>query len=543
MTIEKIAYQLGKIALDNKTPFGSIQEIRYKHGIQPRTWSPFAAFSIKEDYAFHAGGRKELQFNIGHDYLNDINIFRYGLAFSLNEDRTLHNSKAEFHPAIERFNAFLKSNRDYFRNFHIWYYSQNSFAKFFDEVIEIDETMFQAENFIFIGRYFEKEIEDVDETDLKAISDTFDYLMPLYELVQFGEHGIEKRIARICWNDNGWIMPSGKYGKSLNKETHEAKHGYGHEEWLLDIGKLINGYHYGFLEPIRKQQDAYADHTFNVWLYTIDGETKKRYWIGEIESLKVLNREEAEDAKAEYIKRGWFQEMEEQIKASGANTDGFSDWEGVDLFNVKYLPLNLKINDPYFEIPKDHPIIGQSRYSFAHFKNEFDVKATVPEKKFSFHLFDAVTQVQNNDDVAPKIKIHVREPKAIEIIYLHKAISKALTKQLKKMYGEENVQDEHPAGYGANKIDIVVRKGEDLLFYEIKSYTSLKTCIREAVGQLMEYALWTNQNKAKELIVITQPLSDFENAKTYFKHLRNTYNLPLYYQSFDFEKNILSEIV
>ena len=60
----------------------------------------------------------------------------------------------------------------------------------------------------------------------------------------------ERRMARICWNDNGWVFPSGRLGKSKDKKSHEGKYGYGHEEWLMDTSKLINGYNYGFLEPI-----------------------------------------------------------------------------------------------------------------------------------------------------------------------------------------------------------------------------------------------------------------------------------------------------
>jgi len=539
MTIEQISKRLNQLSIGRL--FGSIQEIRYKNGIQPRTWSPFAAFSVKDDYAFHAGGRKEFQFNIGHDYVNDTDVFRYGVAFSLNEDRTLHNSKAEFRPAIERFNKFIKANKDYFESFQMWYYVHKSFAEYFDEVKEIDETLFQAENFIFIGRHFKKELEKVEELDLRVIIDTFDYLMPLYELVQFGENIADKRIARLCWNDNGWIMPSGRYGKSINKNTHEAKFGYGHEEWLFDVSKLIDGYHYGFLEPIRKQQDAYENKVFDTWLYSIDGVTKKRYWIGEINNLEVLNKENAEKVKEVYINRGWFKEMGEQIIASGANTEGFSDWKGVDLFNIKFLPSNIMLNDPYFEISANHEINEQSRYSFAHFKEAFKVEVKDERDSFSFTLLNNSDEDENDD--SPKRKTHVREPKSVEIIYLHKAISKALKKQLKGIYGNENVQDEHPAGYGANKIDIVVQDDDKLIFYEIKSYTSLRTSIREAIGQLLEYSLWTNHNKAEKLILITQPLEDFDNAKIYFKHLRQTYNLPLYYQSYDFENNILSELV
>jgi len=181
-----------------------------------------------------------------------------------------------------------------------------------------------------------------------------------------------------------------------------------------------------------------------------------------------------------------------------------------------------------------------SRYSFAFFKDEFNLSG-LDEDGFTYT--SSTDDGDDDDDGKPQTRIQVREPKAVEIIYLHKAISKCLTKELRKKYGEKNVTREHPAGYGANRIDIVVKDKSDLIFYEIKTYPTLKTSIREAIGQLMEYSLWTNQKKAKQLVVITQPHGDFEKAKIYFKHLRDTYNLPLYYQSYDSENNILSEKV
>jgi len=51
----------------------------------------------------------------------------------------------------------------------------------------------------------------------------------------------------------------------------------------------------------------------------------------------------------------------------------FSNWKGVDLFNIRFLPMNISLNDPYFEIPLSHAISEQSRYSFAFFKDEFNL--------------------------------------------------------------------------------------------------------------------------------------------------------------------------
>jgi hypothetical protein len=68
---------------------------------------------------------------------------------------------------------------------------------------------------------------------------------------------MERRIARVIWNDNGWVKPSGMIGKSNSLSTHEVKYKFGHDEWLFYFSKIINGYHYAFLEPIRKDQSTY----------------------------------------------------------------------------------------------------------------------------------------------------------------------------------------------------------------------------------------------------------------------------------------------
>ena len=532
MNIKEIAYRINEIGSENKNLFSKIQEIRNKYlDKKPRTWNPFAEYSVKDNYAFHSGGREELQFNIGEDFINGKTIFRFGIAFSLEQNQTLPNAKDVFKDTVIRFNEFVVNNPKYFSGFSFWYYRSGEFGEFFKTVKPISDEIFKTENFIFIGKYIEKKITEVTENDILKILENFDYLIPSYEKIQFGDTSVGKRISRLAYNSNGWVMPSGPYGKSKHKESHEANYGYGHEEWLLDTSKLIDGYHYGFLEPIRKQQDAYKEKIYQVWLYAIDGISKKRYWVGEINNLEVLSQDDAEAIKIAYKKNGWLKEMEEQIVASGANNRGFSDWKGVDLFNVRYKPENLKVNDPYFELPENHPIVEQSRYTFAHFKDEFKIVDTETELD-TFSFSGDESEETETIDTKVEIGLHSREPRTIEITYLHKAISKKLTKYLKEEYGSKNVKAEHGSGIGTNKVDIIVNtENEGLFFYEIKTYNSVKSSIREAIGQLLEYAMWPNKMKANQLIIVTQKHNDIEKVKTYFAHLRSKLGLLIYFGS------------
>ncbi len=348
---------------------------------------------------------------------------------------------------------------------------------------------------------------------------------------------VEDRIARITWNTNGWIMPSGPLGKSRHGDSHEAKYGYGHEEWLFDTSKIVDGYHYAFLEPIRKQQKAFANRFFNIWLYTIDGETKKRFFVGKIKNLEVLNDELAVVIKKKYVQNSWIEEMEQQLILSGANAKGFSNWKGVDLFNVRFRFDSIDYTDPNIELPAGHEIYEQSRYVFGFYKDEYQITSEEEEDNFIFNG-DSGTG-DDNGNGAPKTKTHTRPPKAIQITYLHDKISKSLTAHLKKIYGKTNVKREHRAGYGGNKIDIVVDDNGKYKFYEIKTYTSIRTSIREALGQLLEYNCWPRKKKASELIIVTQPHGQDNLAREYIRHIAETYRIPLSYQSYDWQKDEL----
>lgn len=349
--------------------------------------------------------------------------------------------------------------------------------------------------------------------------------------------GKEKRVARLTWNKNGWVIPSGHEGKSHNEDSHEGVYGYGHEEWLFDVSKKIDGYHYGFLEPIRKQQDAYIGKFYDVWLYTIDGSTKKRYFVGEIKELEVIDRTEASRIKSIYVKNGWLAEMEAQIYDSGASSQGFSDYKDVDLFNIRYKPESLNIDESYTELPPDHELYNQSRYTFIHYKEEFD--NLLIDSAFSFD--DSEQNDSNNDDAkGPATKTHTRPAKPVQITYLHDRISKSLTKNLKNIYGKKNVRREHKAGYGGNRIDIVVRQNDKLVFYEIKTYPSARTSVREALGQILEYSCWPDKMNAHELIIVTQPTSSEKEIRDYVKHLNKSLGLPIYYKTYDWEKDILT---
>ena len=80
------------------------------------------------------------------------------------------------------------------------------------------------------------------------------------------------------------------------------------------------------------------------------------------------------------------------------------------------------------------------------------------------------------------------------------------------------------------KIDVVVRRSEDeFWYYEIKTALSPRACLREAFGQLMEYAYWPGAREAKRLIVCGESPLD-RDGEEYLQQLKRRFALPIDYE-------------
>jgi hypothetical protein len=113
----------------------------------------------------------------------------------------------------------------------------------------------------------------------------------------------------------------------------------------------------------------------------------------------------------------------------------------------------------------------------------------------------------------------------------HNMLQAALTSSLIKRFGKDNVADEHPSGLGT-KIDVVVRRSaKEYWYYEIKTALSPRACLREAMGQVLEYAYWpgVREREATRLIVCSEtPLDD--DGRAYLLVLKERFRLPIEYE-------------
>ena len=122
--------------------------------------------------------------------------------------------------------------------------------------------------------------------------------------------------------------------------------------------------------------------------------------------------------------------------------------------------------------------------------------------------------------------LQTRSPGETTVCYAHRRMQDALKQELINEGFE--VGTEHPDGNG-RYIDLVAHRDESLKFYEIKSGLSPRLCIREALGQLLEYAYWGDAVQPARLIVVgEQPIDS--DAQVYLGSLEHEFRLPIRYR-------------
>ncbi len=342
----------------------------------------------------------------------------------------------------------------------------------------------------------------------------------------------EGKIARICWNTEGWRKPSGRAGKSKNKKTYEYRVGYGHEEWLLDTTKLIGGWHYAYLQPIGLHRAKYIGMTFNISLYSINEETRGRWWIGRINDITVTTPEESRKAYIAYKKNGWLREMEDQLQNVGADVQDFRRLKPENFAVVKFRPVSLELLDTPMEFSREDPAVSSNYYILLNQKQQ--PKLLLSDTSFTF--------VPGHSEKKGQTK-STYEKHSVPVDLVHNQMQTKIYRHLVKKHGRDNVGTEVDAGYGSQSIDIVVKENsESFTFYEIKTSYSARLCVREALAQLLEYAYYPNNVNARRLVVVSPNIVTNE-VQSYLSNLRDRFKIPIYYQRFSPENESLEDAI
>lgn len=331
---------------------------------------------------------------------------------------------------------------------------------------------------------------------------------------------IEEKIARICWNEKGWQLPSGKRGKSANKDSYEASVGYGHEEWLLNPTRTINGYHYSFLQQLNIDGDIHIGRTYKIHLYTINPDKVKCY-VGYVDNVECINDILSQDIFTEYKKNGWISAMEKEVNCN------LNLGEHIIITNFSF-NIRFKLSDIHIgelrKISKSDTNIKTNRYKLLN-------KLTG-----SLFIFDTA-----DDDVVisggTNKKSTTTRTRTVNATSNYEPVHNQMQMSILNIL--EASGEYTCVKLESDFVDIkAITSKNEMHYFEIKTDIA-KHSIRQALGQILEYNHYPNNQRASELCIISQyNLTD--DDKAYIKLLRSVYKLPIFYRWYDFSTNRLA---
>jgi hypothetical protein len=166
---------------------GSFLALREKLTGKPRRTKSrvFDPRSTTEKYAFHWGGRTELQFHIGLDCYKGTLFFRHGVAFSLEPSQSYPDPVDFLRPKVKRFNKYVREAGARFPDMLMWNWYREEYP---DQersenyaIQEIPGALVARYYFIFTGKLTSQGSVTADD----VLAD-FDRLLDMYEFVEGG---------------------------------------------------------------------------------------------------------------------------------------------------------------------------------------------------------------------------------------------------------------------------------------------------------------------------------------------------------------------
>ena len=181
-TLDEIVREIDRRSADR--PFGSLQPRRKRiKGLARMPCRVPFAYADHEHWAFHVGGRTELQFNVGLESGLPGGDLRYGVAFSFETSQALPNIDILL-PKAARFNDYLRENAEELSGFLMWLFDDGRVeatreGPYSPRPIPLD--FFRPGGFVFLGC-----IGNSEDPDYANILDALDALLPLWEYSEAG---------------------------------------------------------------------------------------------------------------------------------------------------------------------------------------------------------------------------------------------------------------------------------------------------------------------------------------------------------------------
>lgn len=350
-------------------------------------------------------------------------------------------------------------------------------------------------------------------------------------------HLVRKIFTRLTSSEKLWELPSyhkwKKSNQNKNKKgiSYENKYGFGHEEWLFNQRFNVNGYQYGYIRGLIKVKSS-IDFLDEVHLYTVRKENHQNnvYYLGLLRNVEIILEKEPEYSEVSELYNNYFDEMMSEIENEGCDNSDFRTEGFTPVIKFKLSEANLKLEDP-LHLP------NFSLNTYKRFQ-PFELIGSIED------LFNAPIDL-GSAFIPGKASQTSRYGRGttqatITITKIHTEIIEALEQYLKPIFSLslKNISIEKTRFVG-NIADVVIQnKNKSIDIFEIKTSHDCRRNMRDAISQLLDYALHAERLKVNKLIMVSPAglsLSDL----AFLNSLKKSINFEIEYLCYSEQKTFI----
>lgn len=304
-------------------------------------------------------------------------------------------------------------------------------------------------------------------------------------------------LQRLCWNSNGWRGPT---GEGYQKESsYVGEHGFGHEEWNLNTADTIGDkvYGYTYYNPSPHNRISLGPH--DIYFFAI-APSKDRLLVGAYRDAFFLSNEERQQLKkrlegSDYLER----RAKELVALRLPHLSAYQDAQRALLqdfaLNVCTVPEKVIVFSPP-RILTESATGGRNPKRLNRYTHPVFLSGA-PVSESDFQLSVIAQSTPNQRLLLEDAYVRFSAEQQQVILRRHNLLSNRFQAWLSKI-GAASISVE------TDSVDVsCVHTGQSLLFELKTCYTvSPRHALREALGQILEYAFYPTRTNHDHLAIV-----------------------------------------
>ena len=243
--------------------------------------------------------------------------------------------------------------------------------------------------------------------------------------------------------------------------------------------------------------------------------------MANIYSLECLSSQQSGDALETYRENGWHETMKAEVEIAGGNPTALGDATWVEeILNVRF-----RVEDVDFFPANTFADAGVQWLKNRHRYQLYEFTAEDSSR------LESKLRGRQGSQWPPVIRSFFRRGvRSVHVSPEHRKMQVMLLGELEREYGAGRVILEE------DFVDATVRTDREKILYEIKTDLEPRTVIRNALGQILEYAYYPlrQQDLPLRLVIVGRsPLT--KHDQDYLSRLQTEFTLPLEYRTLKIE--------